>query len=64
MDPTESNRIIEETIAEREKKHLQSVRTAGSFFMNPVAPKDICAMFEKEKKTTSREGRVPAGLAY
>lgn len=52
---------IEETIAERERRHLQNVRAAGSFFMNPKAPPDIVAMFEKEKQSKSREDRVPAG---
>ncbi|MCI0563393.1 MAG: hypothetical protein MN733_33375, partial [Nitrososphaera sp.] len=53
--------IIEETIAERERRHIQDVKAAGSYFMNPVAPQNIIEMFEKEKKTTSRESRVPAG---
>lgn len=53
--------LIGETIAEREKRHLQNVRAAGSYFMNPVAPADIVEMFETEKGVKSREGRVPAG---
>ena len=57
----DSAKLIEETIAERERRHLQNVRAAGSFFMNPAAPPDIVAMFEKEKKVKSREQRVPAG---
>jgi UDP-N-acetylmuramate dehydrogenase len=57
----ESMQLIESTILEREKRHLQNVRAAGSFFMNPVAPRDIVAMFEQEKNLKSREGRVPAG---
>lgn len=61
VDSAESHTIIKETIAAREKKHLQSARTAGSFFMNPSAPRNICKMFEKEKGVASREGRVPAG---
>lgn len=52
---------IEETIKEREKRHLQNVKAAGSFFMNPVAPAEVVAMFEKEKGAKAREGRVPAG---
>ena len=52
---------IRDTIAEREKRHLQNVRAAGSYFMNPKAPPEIVAMFEKEKGVKSREGRVPAG---
>ena len=57
----ESERLIAETIAEREKRHLQNVRAAGSYFMNPVAPQDVVDMFEKEKDVKAREGRVPAG---
>ncbi len=61
IDPAESKRIADETIAEREKRHLQNVKAAGSFFMNPVAPQEIVEMFETEKGVKSREGRVPAG---
>lgn len=56
-----SVKLIEETIAERERRHIQNVRAAGSFFLNPTAPPAIVAQFEKEKKLKSREGRVPAG---
>lgn len=61
MNAEESARRIEETIAERERRHIQNVRAAGSFFMNPTASAEIVAMFEKEKGVKSREGRVPAG---
>ena len=61
VTPQESARLVEETIAEREKRHLQNVRAAGSYFMNPVAPAPIVEMFEKEKRVKSREQRVPAG---
>ncbi len=57
----DSERLITETIAEREKRHLQNVRAAGSYFMNPTAPQNIVEMFEKEKGVKSRESRVPAG---
>lgn len=53
--------IIDETIREREKRHIQNVKAAGSFFMNPVAPLAIVNMFEEEKQVKSRGGRVPAG---
>lgn len=53
--------LIDETIHEREKRHIQNVKAAGSFFMNPVAPQHIVNMFEEEKGTKSRGGRVPAG---
>jgi len=52
---------IGDTIAEREKRHLQNVRAAGSYFMNPQAPQNVIDTFEKEKGVKSREGRVPAG---
>lgn len=61
VEPKESVRLADETIAEREKRHLQNVKAAGSYFMNPVAPPEIVAMFEKEKGVKSRENRVPAG---
>ncbi|HEV3244857.1 MAG TPA: UDP-N-acetylmuramate dehydrogenase, partial [Candidatus Paceibacterota bacterium] len=61
IKPAESSRLAEETIREREKRHLQNVKAAGSFFMNPTAPKNIVEMFETEKSLRSREGRVPAG---
>ncbi len=56
-----SSQLIEQTISEREKRHLQNVRAAGSYFMNPKAPPEIVSMFEKEKQVKSRENRVPAG---
>lgn len=59
---TKSNMaLIEETIKEREKRHIQNVKAAGSFFMNPVAPLHLVNMFEVEKGVKSRGGRVPAG---
>jgi UDP-N-acetylmuramate dehydrogenase len=61
VEPSESARLADETIAEREKRHLQNVRAAGSFFTNPVAPQHIVDMFEAEKGVKSRENRVPAG---
>lgn len=61
VDPIESARRIDETIAEREKRHLQNVHAAGSYFMNPVAPQEIVDLFERERGVKSRESRVPAG---
>ena len=57
----ESEKLIADTITEREKRHLQNVQAAGSFFMNPVAPPELVKIFEQEKKVKSRENRVPAG---
>ena len=59
--PEEAKKAAEETIAERERRHLQNVQAAGSFFMNPTAPEHVVHMFEQEKGVKSREGRVPAG---
>ncbi len=61
VDPREGAHLIEKTLAEREKRHLQDVRAAGSYFMNPVAPAHVVEMFENEKGIQAREGRVPAG---
>lgn len=61
VEPAESTRLSDDTIAERERRHLQNVRAAGSFFMNPSAPAHIVEMFETEKGLKSRENRVPAG---
>lgn len=61
IDAEKSLRAVEATITEREKRHLQNIRAAGSFFMNPVALKEVQELFEKEKQVKSREGRVPAG---
>ena len=61
IEQTESEKLIYETIAEREKRHLQNVQAAGSFFMNPVAPQGVVKMFEEEKNMKAREGRGPAG---
>ncbi len=60
-DAASFEKIIGETIAEREKRHIQNVRAAGSYFLNPVAPAALVAEFEAEKGVASREGRVPAG---
>lgn len=61
IDAAESARLADETIAEREKRHLQNVQAAGSYFMNPKAPTEIVALFEQEKGVKAREDRVPAG---
>jgi UDP-N-acetylmuramate dehydrogenase len=60
-DGAESNKKIVKTIAEREKRHIQKVRAAGSLFKNPAAPPAVRALFEYEKKTQCEGRRVPAG---
>jgi len=57
----ESSKLMNETIIERQKRHIQNIQAAGSFFLNPRVPQNIVAMFEKEKKVKSRDSRVPAG---
>jgi UDP-N-acetylmuramate dehydrogenase len=52
---------IDTTIIERERRHLQNVQAAGSYFKNPVAPEHVQRQFEGEKGAEAREGRVPAG---
>ncbi|MDR3571477.1 MAG: UDP-N-acetylmuramate dehydrogenase [Candidatus Pacebacteria bacterium] len=61
VDPERSKQLAQETVLERERRHLQNVKAAGSFFMNPIAPKQVVEVFETEKGVKSREGRVPAG---
>ncbi|MBI5469824.1 UDP-N-acetylmuramate dehydrogenase [Candidatus Kaiserbacteria bacterium] len=61
VDGQESRTLSEETIQERERRHLQNVQAAGSYFVNPVAPAHVVEMFEAEKDIKSRESRVPAG---
>ncbi len=60
-EPSAVHAACDATIAEREKRHLQNVRAAGSFFMNPQAPERVQKQFEHDKGVRSRGGRVPAG---
>ena len=46
VSPEESARLIEETILEREKRHLQNVRPARSFFFNPFVPQVSVALWQ------------------
>ncbi len=57
----DSKSLIQETILERERRHLQNVACAGSYFMNPVAPQNVQDLFATEKSALAKEGRVPAG---
>lgn len=52
---------VEETLALRNERQIQNIRSAGSFFMNPTAPESVQKLFESEKGTPSNNGRVPAG---
>jgi UDP-N-acetylenolpyruvoylglucosamine reductase len=53
--------LCENTLTEREKRHLQNVACAGSFFKNPIANKETVEMFEIEKDVKSKGNKVPAG---
>src|SRR3990167_6593251 len=59
--PRESALRSDETITERNRRHLQDVQAAGSYFMNPIASPAVREQFKQEKGVRSREGRVPAG---
>lgn len=55
-------RISEETVAQREAKHPQDVRSAGSFFMNPtVTDPELRAEFERDNGVKPKDNRLPAG---
>ncbi len=60
-EPLESDKKIMHTLSERHKRHIQDIKSAGSFFKNPVVARELQEVFEKEKGTESKEGRVPAG---
>lgn len=50
-----------DTFAERTKRQIQDIKSAGSFFMNPIVSEDVQGLFKKEKGQDARGGRVPAG---
>ncbi len=53
----------EQTVTEREKRHLQDVQCAGSFFKNPVCTgyPEVIKQFEDDRDTVSRGDKVPSG---
>ncbi len=53
--------MAEDIWGKRNQKHLQKVQAAGSFFFNSVAPEWVQELFEKDRGTKSRGGKVPAG---
>lgn len=55
-------KIAGETVAMREAKHPQTLRCAGSFFMNPVV-KDgkLREEFQKDTGTAPKDDKLPAG---
>jgi len=52
---------MKETLEKRNKKHIQDIKSAGSFFVNPVVDEKVQKMFERDTGQKPREGRVPAG---
>lgn len=52
----------QETIAKRVAKELGGVKSAGSFFTNPVVTKqELLDQFARETGSPSRNGKIPAG---
>lgn len=60
-DAKECLQKAEDTLGERNKRQIQDIRSAGSFFMNPRVPKKIQQLFKEEKGIDARGCRVPAG---
>lgn len=60
-EPTRADKKIMQTLAERHKRHIQDIKSAGSFFKNPVVSLELQTMFKQEKGSEAKEGRVPAG---
>lgn len=54
-------RKADEILAIRNERQIQNIHSAGSYFMNPIVSENLQALFEEEKGTPSRGGRVPAG---
>ena len=48
-------------IAKRNSKQIQGIKSAGSFFVNPVVNEKVQKIFESDTGKKSRNGRVPAG---
>ena len=61
IEPMEADKRIMHTLAERTKRHIQDIKSAGSFFKNPVVSRELQELFEREKGAASKGGRVPAG---
>ncbi len=50
-----------DVIAKRTAKQVQNIKSAGSFFINPVVDENVQKMFERDTGQKPRNGRVPAG---
>ncbi len=60
-DKKEIEMKMYDIIAKRNTKQVQNIRSAGSFFVNPVVDERVQKMFEKDTGKKSRDNRVPAG---
>lgn len=61
-DKAALERIIGETITQREQKHPQDAKCAGSFFMNPtVEDAKLLEEFWKDNGVPAKGGKLPAG---
>lgn len=61
-DVEEIKKLTNETIMMRASKGLHGVRSAGSYFMNPVTENEkLLSEFEKEKGVPARNNTLPAG---
>lgn len=61
-DRAELERMNRVTMEQREAKHPQTARCAGSFFMNPeVTDSKLLEEFERDTGTPSKDGKLPAG---
>jgi len=57
----EIEKVMYNTIAQRNTKQVQNIKSAGSFFVNPAVDKRVQSIFEKDTSKKSHDGRVPAG---
>ena len=61
-DEAEVQKKVKDTITKRVSSGLHGVKSAGSFFMNPlVESKELLDEFERDNGSPSRNGKVPAG---
>lgn len=57
----DSDMMMCDIIAKRNKKQIQNIKSAGSWFINPMVEECVQKMFEKDTGQKSHGGRVPAG---
>lgn len=54
-------REIYATVEKRNAKHIQDIKSAGSWFVNPTVDERVQALFTRETGQAPHDGRVPAG---